>query len=243
MADFKGHMMGAAVVSGVLATGMTMTGIATDKAVMGYFFLGVIGGLLPDIDSDTSIPIRIAFNVLTVVAGFLLVFHYAQRYSLVELTLLWVACFMLIRYGIFSLFTYITVHRGLFHSIPAGAVFGLITTLLAYRFFDSTALHAWICGLFIFLGFLVHLLLDEIYSVDLAGMQIKRSFGTAFNLGSLDDPLGTAALYLVLISLFLISPPTDSFIKVFSNAAIYQELIQRLVPHEGWFSGLFRGGV
>ena len=242
MADFKTHMMGAAVVSGVLATGMSMAGIATNQAVMGYFFLGVVGGLLPDVDSDTSIPIRIAFNVLTVVAGFLLVFHYAQHYSLVELAILWATCFVLIRYGIFSLFTYITVHRGLFHSIPAGAVFGLITTLLAYRFFGSSALHAWTCGLFIFLGFLVHLLLDEIYSVDLAGMQIKRSFGTAFNLGSLDDPLGTAALYLVLISLFLISPPADNFIKVFSNATLYFELLQRLVPQQGWFRGLLPSG-
>jgi hypothetical protein len=55
------------------------------QAVIGYFVLGVIGGLLPDIDLPTSVPVRIAFAALAVVAGFLVVFTFGSRYSLVEL--------------------------------------------------------------------------------------------------------------------------------------------------------------
>lgn len=84
MADFNTHLMGAAAVSGLAATVLVMTGIAPHQAVIGYFTLGVIGGLLPDIDSATSIPIRIAFNMLAVVAGFLLVFTFGAHYSLLS---------------------------------------------------------------------------------------------------------------------------------------------------------------
>ncbi len=120
MADFKTHLMGAAVVSGLAATTLVMTGQFPHQAVIGYFILGVIGGLLPDIDSPHSIPVRIAFMGLAVIAGFLVVFTFGRRYSLVELILLWIGCFALIRYGVFELLDRYTVHRGLIHSIPMG---------------------------------------------------------------------------------------------------------------------------
>ncbi len=110
-----------------------------------------------------------AFHVLAVVGGFLLLFAVGRRYSLAELVILWSACFVLIRYGLFALFTRFTVHRGLIHSIPAGALFGLIAVLLAHRCFGTSALAAWLCGSFLFSGFLTHLVLDELYSVDTGG--------------------------------------------------------------------------
>ena len=125
MADFNTHLMGAAAVSGLAATVLVMTGQFPHQAVIGYFVLGVIGGLLPDLDSPTSIPIRIAFAVVAVVAGFLVVFTFGRRYSLVELDILWFGCFLFIRYGLFNLFDRVTAHRGLIHSIPAGIGFGL----------------------------------------------------------------------------------------------------------------------
>ncbi len=104
MADFNTHLMGAAAVSGLAATVLVMTGAVPHQAVIGYFVLGVIGGLLPDIDLPTSVPVRIAFATLAVVAGFLVVFTFGSRYSLVELVILWLGCFLLIRYGLFDLF-------------------------------------------------------------------------------------------------------------------------------------------
>ena len=37
-------------------------------------------------------------------------------------------------------------------------------------------------GLFVLIGFIIHLVLDEIYSVDVEGAVIKKSFGTALKL-------------------------------------------------------------
>ncbi len=238
MADFKTHMVGAALVSGVATTGLMLAGILPNRELMGYFALGVMGGLLPDVDSDTSIPIRMAFNVLAVVLGFLAVLYFGTRWALVELVLLWGLVFVGIRYGLFKIFTYYTVHRGLIHSIPAGLAFGLGTVLLADRGFGATPLQAWMCGAFVAMGFMVHLLLDEAYSVDLAGRTLKRSFGSAFNLGSLNNLLGTLALYALLAGLFYVAPSPEPFLNSVLDDAEYWRIDQRLLPTGGWFEGL-----
>ena len=239
MANFNTHLMGAAVASGIIATGLVMTGAVPHQAVVSYFILGVIGGLLPDIDSPCSIPIRLTFNVLAVTAGFLAMFAVGQRFSLAELVILWIVCFLVVRYCVFSLFIHFTVHRGLIHSIPAGIACGLLTTLFAYRLLGTSALHAWNCGIFVLIGFLLHLLLDELYSVNLLGMELKNSFGSALSLGSTDNLLGSLALYLAVIILFYFSPPLDTFEKVMLDHETYRYLLQRVLPSRGWFEGLF----
>ncbi|MDQ5909788.1 MAG: Metal-dependent hydrolase [Pseudomonadota bacterium] len=241
MADFKTHLMGAAVVSGLTATVLVMTGQFPHQAIIGYFVLGVIGGLLPDIDSPHSIPVRLAFMALAVIAGFLVVFTFGRRYSLVELMLLWIGCFALIRYGIFALLDYYTVHRGLIHSVPMGLICGLTTTFFAYQVFNASAIHAWMCGTFVTGGFFVHLLLDEFYSVNLFGKKLlKKSFGTAFSLGSLKQPIGTVALYLAVIGLFHLCPPSQPFTDLMTNRETYRGVVQRLLPGETWFAGFLR---
>jgi hypothetical protein len=241
MADFNTHLLGAAAVSGLAATVLVMTGQFPHQAVIGYFVLGVIGGLLPDLDSPTSIPIRIAFAVVAVVAGFLVVFTFGRRYSLVELVILWFGCFLFIRYGLFNLFDRVTAHRGLIHSIPAGIGFGLLAILLAFYVFKASATHAWLCGTFVTLGFIVHLLLDELYSVDLSGKKLlKSSFGTALSLGSLSQPVGTAALYLAVVALFLLCPSPRPFTELMLDRDTYRGVTQRLLPGETWFPGFLR---
>lgn len=241
MADFNTHLMGAAAVSGLAATVLVMTGQFPHQAVIGYFVLGVIGGLLPDLDLPTSIPIRIVLATLAVVAGFLVVFAFGTRYSLVELVILWLGCFLFIRYGLLGLFDRVTVHRGLIHSIPAGIGFGLFTILLAFHVFNASAVHAWLCGTFVTLGFIVHLLLDEFYSVDLSGKKLlKSSFGTALSLGSLSQPVGTAVLYLVVVALFFLCPSPRPFTELVLDRDTYRGVTQRLTPGETWFPGFLR---
>ncbi len=241
MADFNTHLLGAAAVSGLTATALVMTGQFPHQAVIGYFTLGVIGGLLPDIDLPTSIPVRIAFAVLAVVAGFLVVFTFGRRYSLTELVVLWLGCFLFIRYGLFYLLDRFTVHRGLVHTVPAGIGCGLATTAVAFHVFGASALHAWLCGTFVTLGFIVHLLLDEFYSVDLFGRKLlKSSFGTAFSFGSLSQPVGTAALYLAVVGLFFLCPSPQPFTELVLDRATYRGLTQRLTPGDTWFPGFLR---
>ena len=238
MADFKTHMAGAALVSGLAGAAVAVGSSLPEATILGLFFLGVVGGILPDIDSDVSIPIRVAFNLLSVIAAFLVIFEFVERLSLVELCLLGLAAFIAVRFGVFSLFASFTVHRGIIHSIPAGIVAGLITVWLAYSIFDTPVFNAWLAGSFVFGGFLVHLILDEIYSVDLMGRTIKKSFGTAFNLGSMGNLWGTAGLYLAIAGLYYVCPDPSSFWREALDPNNYAVLGSRFWPSGPWFAGL-----
>jgi len=238
MADFKGHMIGAALVSGVAATALAMGSRLPESSVLGFFTLGVLGGLLPDVDSDTSIPVRVGFNILSVVAAFLLVFSFADQLTLIELILLGLAGFLLVRYGVFSIFAEVTAHRGLIHSIPAAVIAGMLSAILAHSVFALPAVLAWLAAVFVTGGFLVHLILDEIYSVDLLGRQIKRSFGSAFNLGSMNNLFGTIGLYAAIAALYQFCPDWRPFWQLASDPATYLQLESRLWPSGPWFAGL-----
>lgn len=238
MADFKTHLMGAALVSGAFATAVAMTGTHSQSAVIGYFTLGVAGGLMPDIDSESSIPIRIAYRVISALVAMMLVFHFASSYSFVELIILATASYLLMRHVIFSLFLRYTVHRGLVHSIPSAAICALLTIMVAVHFFDASNLNAWFCGLFMFIGFIVHLTLDEMYSVDLLGRRFKRSFGSALTFTDQKNIPATVALYVALLALFMVAPAAADFTRFVSNTAIYQHIFDRLLPSGPWFSGL-----
>ncbi len=237
MANFKTHMLGAALVSGVAATVLNMAGAISQHAVLGYFSLGVVGGLLPDIDSDMSIPVRVGFNLLSVLAAFMVVFYCGPRWSLAEVVSAGLLAFILMRYVVFGVFARFTTHRGLVHSIPAGLIFGLLATLIAWRLFNTHPVHAWFCGIFILLGFLVHLLLDEIYSVNLMGAYIKRSFGSALRFWNGDNLLGSVGLYLVAALLLTLTPPAAGLTPVLLDGRIYHTLSKRLWPRGEWFRG------
>jgi hypothetical protein len=87
---------------------------------------------------------------------------------------------LFIRFGLAELLNRYTVHRGMFHSLPAAAVFGELAFLLASG--DDVRLRIY-KGAAVSIGYMSHLLLDEIYSVEWShGLRLKSSFGTAVKL-------------------------------------------------------------
>lgn len=236
MADFNTHVIGASIVSGTSATALMMLYSFPTQTLMMYFMLGILGGILPDIDSDSSIPLRWIFNLLGMLTGFFLVLSVGAYYSLTELVILWCLSFIIVRYGIFFIFANFTIHRGLVHSIPAAAFFSLCAVLLAVRVFYISAVSAWLCGAFVLMGFLTHLLLDELCSVNLAGVYLKRSFGSALSFGSTHAPLTTGLLYLLTAVFFYLTPPMHGFIDLISNSSMHHLFLERLFPKQGWFN-------
>src|SRR5690606_8712429 len=114
--------------------------------------------------------------------SFVALFNGAGRYSIVELWILAGLPFMFVRYVAHGIFHRISYHRGLFHSVLAAVFFGLLTVLVYYYVLDRPGGVAWLAGGFMLVGYLVHLTLDEIYSVDVMDTRIKASFGTALKL-------------------------------------------------------------
>ena len=234
MANFKTHLAVAAACSGVMATGFLEAGVAAPRDVGLYFVMGTLGGILPDIDADNSIPGRMMFSFFALVIAFLTLFSRAGVYSIAELSILWAVTYVVVRYVIFQLFARLSVHRGVFHSLLAAAFFGFLTTSLTYHLFRLSTLGAWMTGLFVSVGYVIHLVLDEVYSVDLTGARVKRSFGTALKLIS-SNVKTTGLLVLATMLVFYTTPSADRFVRTVLNFDTYKSIKGQLLPKAGWF--------
>jgi hypothetical protein len=107
--------------------------------------------------------------------------------------------YLLVRYVISGCFKRLTVHRGMFHSVPGMAIAGLLVFLL-YQAPDQL-LRLYLAGA-VMLGFLSHLVLDELCSVDFLGMRLRlnKYAGSALKFYS-RSALATGVTYAVLCGL------------------------------------------
>jgi hypothetical protein len=152
-----------------------------------------------------------------------------------ELLVVWLVIYFFFRWLVFAVFTRLTTHRGVFHSVPAACFFGLLTSIIAERAVGQAPLLAWFAGGFVTFGYLVHLLLDELYSVNLFGLRVKRSFGSAFKFWSSGSHLASVFLYLACIGLFLLAPERGAFVELVSSPQTYAQIRERLLPQADWF--------
>ena len=183
MADFKTHLsVSTAVGIGYGAAGYAVGFEPSTCLVAGG--LCSISGILPDLDSDSGKPVReiIAFTAAVIPALMIPRFH-QMGLNAEQIALAAGVIYLVIRYGVGKILRRCTVHRGMWHSIPAAAIAGLIAflvvsgTVLDVRLFKTIA---------VVLGFLAHLVLDEIWSLQVrrGRLRIKRSFGTAMKFWS-----------------------------------------------------------
>ncbi len=142
MASYRGHLMFASTLGvGYGALGMLQWQLDSGAVILGAA-LTTVGGLLPDLDSDSGVPVRELFSAAaTVVPLILFPRLQGQGFSPEQNLAIMVGVYVVIRYVLSSLFKRFTVHRGMFHSIPALFIAGLATYLLfqspvqAIRFF------------------------------------------------------------------------------------------------------------
>jgi len=182
--------------------------------------LGTLAGLLPDVDSDHSIPAKWLFR-LVMLGGMVLVF--VLSYS--RFPPLYVAAYvglaaLVMHFVLFKLFKKITSHRGLFHSIPAALLFGLTTHGVGIHLLAWSLMFSWLAASFVAGGYLLHLLLDEVFSVDLAGGRLKKSFGTALTFFSAKTWLSYSMLYVMIVMAVVFLPmpdPLAAWSAIFTN--------------------------
>jgi hypothetical protein len=174
------------------------------------------------------------FSFFAIVLAFLMLFSRASVYSIVELSILWIVTYVSVRYIVFQMFAKLTIHRGIFHSILAAVFFWFLTTNIFYYLFGLNTVNAWMSGLFIFIGYLTHLTLDEIYSVNLVGTKIKKSFGTALKIISTNMRV-TSLLFLATILAFYMTPSAERFVKTVLSFDTYKSVKVKLLPKAGWF--------
>jgi hypothetical protein len=197
MASYRGHLAFSAALGAAYGSLATWEyGLDWGPALLAAG-LTTLGGLLPDLDSDSGVPVRELFGIAAAVTPFLLYQHLRDSGLTTEQTLVALGgVYLLIRYGVSRVFKRWTVHRGMFHSIPALLIAGL-AFYLGYHS-SSPRLRLFLAG-GVMLGFLSHLVLDEIYSVDFMGthLHLNKYAGSAVKLASRSWP-ATLATYLLL---------------------------------------------
>ena len=235
MANFTTHIAVGTVVSGALATLTLAANVIPDEALVQVTLAGVVGSVLPDIDLKESRPSRAMFAGLAIFFSFAVLFTAAGHYSIVELWIMWLGTLLGVRYGLHSLFHRIAVHRGIWHSLLA-LVFCSLVTVLAFKYVMSQPDGiAWLGGAFLGMGYLTHLVLDEIYSVDVMDTRIKASFGTAIKLADFHNWRDTIAMAVCVAGLAFISPPIKSFSDPLMSKATWTGLRAHLLPQDSWF--------
>lgn len=181
MADFKTHMTVSTATGAVLAFAGSRANIPWDTCLVAGTLCSV-SGMLPDLDSNSGRPLREATAMGAAVVPMLMVDR-LQRLELQHDTMVLIAIlsYIAIRFVLAEMFRRYTVHRGMWHSLPAAAICGMVAFLIishediGLRIFKTSA---------VVLGFLSHLVLDEIWSIDFkrGSFRFKTSFGTALKL-------------------------------------------------------------
>jgi len=197
MADFKTHVSFGIALGILGAIGIVATSIADGPGLLvTAFAVATLGSVLPDIDSDSGVPFHVTFGALSLVSGALAFLLFSRQVSVgwqgAALRSLGLTAFVWIVVG--AIFRRITRHRGMAHSIPAAFLSGLATFFLASRYSFGDA-DAFILGTAITAGYLVHLILDEVYAVvNFHGRPFRPStaLGSALKLFSDSMPVNVA---------------------------------------------------
>jgi hypothetical protein len=238
MANFTTHIAVGTVVSGALATLTLAADVVAPQNLVAVTLAGVLGSVLPDIDLKDSRPSRAMFAGLAVFFSFAVLFNAATEFSIAELWILWLGTLIIVRYGLHALFHRVSVHRGVWHSILAGVFCSVATAVIFNRALGKPEGVSWLAAVFMFVGYLTHLTLDEIYSVDVMDTRIKSSFGTALKLFDRRHLGSSAAMAVVTAAAIVVSPSTHTFVQGLSSRTMWSGLEQRLLPSGRWF-GLF----
>lgn len=181
MGNFVHHLSGSVIAGGACSAASYYLFHTDyyDTAAIGA--ICAISGLLPDVDSPYSKPTEHILSISSALAPSF-VLQYLSVYHLTpsQILIIAVGSFLLVRFGLRVILKHVTVHRGMFHSIPAAIIWGCIVFL---SFSHSPEMLRNMVASAAALGFIVHLLIDEMFSlVDISGgtFEPKKSAGTAF---------------------------------------------------------------
>jgi hypothetical protein len=235
MANFNTHLSVGITASAVLSTVFLSMKLLTPNETIVAFVIGTFGSLLPDIDADNSKSIEIAFSIISLLITMIFVFANIELYSIIEILVMSGIIFSIFRFGFIGIFRKVSRHRGMFHSIPVAFIWGLSIVILMHNFFNINTLVSWVYGLMMTIGYIIHLALDELYSVDLENRKMKKSYGTALKFFA-SSKIQNILVYASLIFLILIAPNFLLVKKYLFSYDAWLNFKYVLTPHDGkWF--------
>ncbi len=209
-------------------------GMPLDKCMLAAGLCSV-SGMLPDLDSDSGVPVRETFAFGAAVIPMLMIDRFTHMgLSHESMVLAGALIYIVVRFGIADLFRCYTVHRGMWHSLPAMLIAGLLAFLICScenmheRLFKMCA---------VMLGFFSHLVLDELAAIDFSRgwPRLKKSFGTALKFTS-GSALANFSTYAKLTFLIVLAVTDPIFMETFGHQEVN-------VPHTAteWVQDMLSG--
>lgn len=179
MADFKTHISGSTIAGAAYGYwGTFHQGMSIESGLLAAGLCSV-AGMLPDLDSDSGVPLRETSMFASAVVPMLMINRFRDlELSPEAMALAAMLIYIGIRFIVVEIFRRYTVHRGMWHSIPAAASVGILAYLVMPSPTESARIYKSVA---VVVGFMVHLILDEIWSIDYrkGRFRFKKSFGTA----------------------------------------------------------------
>lgn len=207
MAGYKAHLATGMVVGVISVAGGLVSAAVTPSYIPIVFIAVIIGSFLPDLDSDTGLPVKILFSAMGLL-GSIIVFYLVSDDFMTERLksiLMIVGSYGFIYFVLQRIFKSFTKHRGIFHSIIAVLIstLGLNYLLLMLQI---EILAAGIISLSLGVGYLGHLILDEMNAVvNLSGLPFfpNKSLGSALKLVSKSRRVNIGAIAIAIILVYL----------------------------------------
>jgi len=206
VADFKTHITTSTVLGIGYAAGAYQFFHVPAPTSMLAGVLCSVSGMLPDLDSDSGIPLRESLAFAAACVPMMLSSRIPTGWTNEMIVLAGAGLYILVRFGIGKLLMKYTVHRGMFHSIPAALIAGGVAFLLCAT--GDIYMRAFKAG-GVLIGFFSHLILDEIWSIRFkGGIGLKSSSGTAMKLWG-DSMWANLSCYakLILVGIFVLNDP------------------------------------
>ncbi len=179
MAGYKTHITTSTVLGvGYGAGAYLLFGVPAPTCLLAGGLCSV-SGMLPDLDSQSGTPVREGSALAAAVVPMLMIdrFHH-MGWTNEMIAVVGGIIYLAIRWTLPYLLGKFSKHRGMWHSFPACAIAGTLAFILCsgatvdIRLFKAGG---------VVLGFMSHLVLDEIWAMDFSkgGIKFKSSFGTA----------------------------------------------------------------
>ena len=214
MAGYREHISVSGVLGVVYGGVLGYAGQVTIPQAAIVACLTWLAGMLPDLDSQSGRPVRELFSLLGAVVAFGVMRRTIGRgYDAEAAMLAAFGAYGAVRFVAPWFFGKFTVHRGMFHSIPMLIIWGEAVFLL---YENPSVKVRLIMAAGVALGFLSHLILDEMYSVEWTGITVRlnqaagsavKLFGKGFLANLICYALLGVMTYLTCLELGLIGPP------------------------------------
>jgi membrane-bound metal-dependent hydrolase YbcI (DUF457 family) len=210
MPGFKVHITASTALGVAYGTGAAIGYDVPLPACVLAGGLCSVSGMLPDLDSGPGTPLRESVAFAAAVVPMLMIDRFKQMGMAPEsIVLAGGLIYLFIRFGIGRMLRKYTVHRGIFHSIPALAIVGELAYYICAH--ENPWMRVFNAGA-VMIGFSSHLILDEIWSIEFRhGLHFKSSFGTAIKFWS-DCWWANLIAYanVVILALLIMADPTMS---------------------------------